>query len=377
MDASYAWHPGACGISPIWARPVPIYPDELLSSWLVRAALAQGCDPLVLTGSVWPKWRAWTLDVDRSVTAERLAVLARLSGIPTDIFEAATLQPATNQICGAPPSRMGTWPWILSLGARNTRRRGGLQYCPECLATDHVPYYRIQWRFAWHTGCERHGRSLLDRCGHCSASLEPHRLLATDGHITTCATCRQDLRAATGGTWPAAVREFQLTADEVLVEQVGIGLAHPLAASEWFDLAAYIASLLRQALRFESGSLRAMVESIISTPLPDLLFPDSGGIEQMRIFERQALLGVVAHVMAVTAEALQADCVSYGLTHQGLCRARRTLPAVVSKLSLALKNSPQEKRRTPRNPKETGPRPRHVVKRMMARLERRARMVTR
>lgn len=377
MDASHAWHPGACGISPVWARPVPIYPDELLSSWLVRAALAQGCAPLVMTGSVWPKWRAWTLDLDRAVTAERLAILARLSGIPTDIFGAATLQPASNQICGAPQSRIGTWPWILSLGARNTRRRGGLQYCPECLATDHVPYNRIQWRFAWHTGCARHGRSLLDRCGHCSAPLEPHRLLATDGHITTCATCRQDLRTATGGTWSAAAREFQLTADKVLVEQVGIGIGHSLTSSEWFDLAAYIASLLRQALRFESGSLRAMVESIISTPLPDVLLPDSGGIEQMRTFERQVLFGVAAQVVAVNAETFQVACVSQGLTRQGLSRTRRVLPPVVLELSLALKDCPREKRRSSSTSRAMEPRPQHVVKRMMARLERRARMVTR
>lgn len=33
-----------------WALSVPLLPEESLSSWLVRAALRQGCDPLSLTG---------------------------------------------------------------------------------------------------------------------------------------------------------------------------------------------------------------------------------------------------------------------------------------------------------------------------------------
>ncbi len=43
-------------VSLIW--PVQISPlkDELLSSWLVRASLAHGCDPMSLTSAVWPTW---------------------------------------------------------------------------------------------------------------------------------------------------------------------------------------------------------------------------------------------------------------------------------------------------------------------------------
>lgn len=376
MDASYAWHPGARGINPMWARPVPIFPDELLSSWLVRAALAQGCDPLVLTGCIWPKWRAWTQDVDRAVTTERLAALARLSGISVDTFEAVTLQVAINRTCGKTPSRMGTWPWILSLGARNTKRRGGLQYCPECLLADHEPYYRIQWRFAWHTGCERHGRSLLDRCWNCGAPLEPHRLRSEDKQIATCATCRADLRATIGNPWSAAAQAFQITADKVITERTGVALGQSLLVSEWFDLATYITSLVRQASRFGSGTLKGVIESITSSPLPEVL-PESVGIEHICTTERQGLLGLLGRVLETDAEKFKASCVAYGLTRQGLCRVRRALPLIVLELSQALKDSPRGTRQISSCPKSIGPRPRHVVKCMMARLERRARRLSR
>lgn len=353
-----------------------ILPDELLSSWLVRTALAHGCDPLALTGYVWPKWRIWTQDVDRTVTADRLPELARLSGIPQDELEAATLLPVSKRISGTTLPRTGTWPWILTLGARNRRRRGGMQFCPECLATDRDPYYRIQWRFAWHTGCERHGCGLLDRCWECKAPLEPHRLLAIDGHIAKCATCSKDLRSARPITWSATAREFQLTADKVLAEQVGVGLGHSLTAPEWFSLSAYLTALLRQALRIESGNLRAMIESVASVTLPDILLVDSNNIEQLRTFERRLVFEVVAKILAVDTEAFLAACVSQELSRQSLFRSHRSLPRVVSGLSLVLNDCPREKRSRSRTSKRMGPQPRYVVKRMMARLVRRARQET-
>lgn len=41
MAAAYTWHPGSDGVNPRWAVPVQLLPDEIVSSWLVRAALAQ------------------------------------------------------------------------------------------------------------------------------------------------------------------------------------------------------------------------------------------------------------------------------------------------------------------------------------------------
>lgn len=81
MVASHTWHPGTGRIESRWPVPVPLEADELLSTWLVRVALSQGCDPLVLTGELWPKWRVWTLDLDRGVATERLRILERMSGI--------------------------------------------------------------------------------------------------------------------------------------------------------------------------------------------------------------------------------------------------------------------------------------------------------
>ena len=52
------------------------YDDELLSSWLIRTAIAQGCQPLTLTHKIWGKsWRPWTSDLDLNIDSEYLQIL--------------------------------------------------------------------------------------------------------------------------------------------------------------------------------------------------------------------------------------------------------------------------------------------------------------
>lgn len=375
MASPHAWHPGAVGINPVWARMVPIQPDELLSSWLVRASLSQGCDPLVLTGYVWPKWRAWTVDVDQTVTSERLTALARLSGIPADIFKAATLQLVTAGICGTSPSLKRVRPWILTLGARNLKRNGGLQYCPECLSEDREPYFRLHWRFAWHTGCPLHRKSLLDRCWNCEAPLEPHRLIAEDGHVAICATCRADLRAARGGSWLSSARGFQLMADQILQEHAGVALGKLHTASEWFDLGGYLVSLVRQASYRRSEALQSMVESVTSSRLPESFRSAGTGIEGIPVSTRQELLGAVANIFAKDGRMVRDACLSAGVSSQGLCGARKSVPPLILGLAESLPHVPRN-RVKPIKQRTTRPRPRHVVERMMARLVRLARQDT-
>ncbi|MGL6052732.1 MAG: TniQ family protein, partial [Aeromonas salmonicida] len=101
-----------------WAVPVSLLPDELFSSWLTRAALAQGCDPLVLTGELWPRWRVWASDPDRGLSEERLSTLAGSSGIDVLKFEMATLRPIASAITSVSLDHLPIWPWVLALGSR-------------------------------------------------------------------------------------------------------------------------------------------------------------------------------------------------------------------------------------------------------------------
>lgn len=220
-----------------WPVHVPLLPGELFSTWLSRAALAQGCDPMVLTGVLWPRWRAWTRDLDRGLSEDRIDALVVKSGLCRNQLEEATLRPVVRAIAPHLVESRTSWPWVMAQGSRNRRRFGGLQYCPHCLVEDPRPYFRRQWRLAWHIGCEQHRCLLADHCGHCRAPVEPHRCHARDEVQTLCPNCRHDLRATKTEPACADVLAFQLSADAVLSVGSGTWAGETLDSAAWFSAA--------------------------------------------------------------------------------------------------------------------------------------------
>jgi hypothetical protein len=359
-----------------WAIRVPMMPDEIISSWLVRAALTQGCDPLVLTGDVWPKWRIWTQDADRFLDDERFEPLCAVSGIAKEALRASTLYSVASQIAGVSLPEKAVWPWILTLGARNTRRRSGLQYCPACLAEDSTPYYRLQWRFAWHVGCEKHGCSLLDRCHVCDAPVEPHRLLAEDQQVSVCATCKADLRKAIPTSCSAGALTFQRLADQVALHGQEHCLGETIDAHHWFELASFFASLIRRASRSENEILADFLQQLgVELPegLPVLV---GAGIEMLRRHDRQKLLESLHPLMMAGQGQFELALKESGIALQTFCGKGEVLPKLLIEMASALPDKSRIRTSKPAR-KLTGPRPRHEVMRMMAGLQRKLEMAKR
>ena len=190
-----------------------------------------------LTDALWPRWRAWTLDLDRGLTQDRLHLLAARSGLEAKRLEAATLRSVLAAIAPTAEPQQAVWPWVLTQGSRNRRRHAGLPFCPACLVEDSTPYFRRAWRLAWHVGCVRHGGLLADHCGRCRAPAEPHRSRAGDSTLCSCPSCGHDLRLTR--TAPACVDAlaFQDTADQVLANGHGTWSSSIVGRSHWFSLA--------------------------------------------------------------------------------------------------------------------------------------------
>lgn len=336
MGTSHEWHPGSRGLNPRWAVPVPLMPDELFSSWLVRAALVQGCDPLELTGDLWPRWRAWTRDIDRGVGQERLTPLSKASGIDATAFEAATLRPAAEMVAGMPLNAQAVWPWMLALGSRNRKRHGGLQYCPVCLATDITPYYRLQWRFAWHAMCAAHKCMLLDRCPHCFHPIEPNRLTAEVEHVAVCATCRNDLRDTNPGEMNERALDLQQAADRAVASrsaQFGDG---PVSTYDWFALMRWFAGAQRIAASYPSGKLARLVQSIGVDPV-SIKLPGTGlAIEFLSTAERAGLLSGVCGVIATDPDRLLRAALEVQLPAKTFRQSRKPLPTCLERIAIQL-----------------------------------------
>ena len=262
MDSPYSWHPGAFRLAASWAVPTSLQPDEILSSWLLRTALANGCDPLAFTGAVWPTQRVWALDLDRLPRAELLEILGALTGVPPSSLKRATLHPIARRLLLADPPDHQSWPWILSVGSRNRRRIGRMQYCPLCLVEDESPFFRLQWRFAWHCVCVRHGCQLLGSCPHCNASLEPHRVKAS-GHLEYCTTCGNSLCRGVPVQDALSCAQFlQVATDTTVQVAQATYLGSVISVQEWFAIIDSYIALVRRALRAQTVSMELLDSKI-------------------------------------------------------------------------------------------------------------------
>lgn len=359
-----------------WAVPVPILPDELLSSWLARAAITQGCDPLVLTGAVWPRWRCWATDIDRGLSDDRLLLLAAHSGVEPSKFSAATIRPTALAITRLPPLRLdklAIWPWVLAQGSRNRRRHGGLSYCPGCLQDFKIPYFRQQWRLAWHTQCSVHATLLLDQCSKCHAPLEFHRLCAEDGHLAICATCKSDLRlsslcAQELPPYGSKALAFQMAADAALRSGDGFFGAEKIAAAGWFELSHYFITLLRKVALNPHGVLAMFVKNL-GVDTENLLPPATGlPFELLPVLERARFVAATWEMICAGSNHWMVAASAASLTQASFRVPRMNVPAPLTLLIESLPSgvSPrvngQKDGRKPRTPQ--------TVMHMFARLQR-------
>ncbi|WP_371873110.1 TniQ family protein [Geomonas silvestris] len=375
MATPYSWHPGSNDVVPRWAVPVQLLPDELLSSWLTRAALDHGCDPLVLTGSLWPKWRVWTLDFDRGGLQGKLGQLSFLSGVREEWLSAATLGPTIGELNQRPLQPNAVWPWILAVGARNRIRHGGLQFCPRCLAEDRIPYYRLHWRFAWHSGCQKHRVLLLDKCSTCRRPIEPHRLSAGDRDLAVCASCKSDLRDGHVAQTKARALAFQTLADQALC---GVGVCYgsdQLTAREWFNLCRFFLTLLRKSLRSRPLRLVELIATL-GVDIEQLSTPATGlPLELLPAHERDSLLAATSQLLNLGPAVFLEAAIAVGLTKASLCDVKQSPPASIDHILSRLPTTSKTFRKILETPsfRRIKPCPKGVIMRKLARLQRKMR----
>lgn len=157
------------------ARMAPL-PDELLSSWLVRLAMAHGIKLHSFCVEIFGrKTQIWNRDIDKSADERLLKILSERTGIPFPRIVQTTLAAYAGKIYEKHNPK-GNTVWIMPLRIYHRQRlRCGLQFCPYCLLEDAEPYFRREWRLSWISVCEKHGIRLLDICPDCQKPIVFHR----------------------------------------------------------------------------------------------------------------------------------------------------------------------------------------------------------
>lgn len=339
MDASYQcrWGAGASPVNAVWPLVPSLLPDEVISSWLMRCALAQGCDATTLTGEVWPRLRFWCSDPDRKLSIEQTLRLNRLSGIPAAALHAATLQPLHQMMTGTSSFPRGIAPWFLCLGSRNRRRCGGLQYCPKCFK-EHVPHYLIQDRLAWHSACPVHQAILLNRCESCKAPLCPQLLSPPEGTLGRCHRCGYELYLAATVAAPDKALRFQHATDELFFRPaLGYG-RHHLPLAEWFALARWMIGILRTAARAPSPCTETFFREL-GVNLRELKSPPIGlPFEYLSPLDRASLLANVWSMLEIGPEQLIAVAEREHIRPSLLLPRSGGLPSSIAGLAAVLKS---------------------------------------
>ncbi len=172
-------------------RPPPLE-GESLSSWRQRLAWANGYRLFPVLDE-----RTRRTDPDIKLTEREAGWLADLSMLPTDLIASMTIEGTTPDADRLTRSRHPLW--VIPSRTYKSPRWGSM-FCPDCLAENDEPYFRLQWRMAYVVSCPKHQRWLLDRCPACchapwptGSSVKTVMSPAYTSHAI-CWSCGYDLR---------------------------------------------------------------------------------------------------------------------------------------------------------------------------------------
>ncbi|MEQ1163996.1 TniQ family protein [Acinetobacter nosocomialis] len=271
-----------------WVTRTPLFQDEALSSWLIRVALGCGCDPLSLTGIIWPKWRVWTIDIDKGLNQEYLEILARKTAVSQDQLNNATFKELFVQ-----NNELNPHQWILALGTRNRKHSGGWQYCPKCLEEDPVAYYHLNWRYVLHVGCTKHQLRLVDQCPHCHKA-------APDRTLSCCAICKKKLPDVKANTIDQNALRLQEDFDLFLRQGYAIYTNTLISISEWLNVIQVFNQFIRKVLRGPLNSKGWAFLKALGIKIPHIQLLSTGLVlSQLSVMERERIFSYIYQLLNI------------------------------------------------------------------------------
>lgn len=127
----------------LWPIRYKPFPDELLSSWLMRIAHGHGLKAQTFCNLIFgTRYQVWNRDVDRLAPPWLIDALVQGTGVSTQTALETTLHAYEGQLYRNFRSA-GALQWIQTLHMYHRKRMGyGIQFCPACLRECEQIYYR-------------------------------------------------------------------------------------------------------------------------------------------------------------------------------------------------------------------------------------------
>lgn len=352
---------------------IPIRPkpreDEILSSWLIRCAIANGSDPEGWGGGIWEEYRIWTRDFDRSLPKSKAAPLCRAMGVSCSEIASMTLEPLIRRITGTDSLNPNTaWPWVIPTGIRNRSRFNGLHFCPECLKeTD--PYSRRQWRLSWNVACPKHKVILHLRCPQCYTAFSPHLVNYTDTDIGKCRKCGYDLRGISSEKADSrAIRLQEMLNREAASGEADGAICPDQSIADMFATLRMLMFLFHgvsrcQAVQRAAGELTGTDECMAVTYTGNAL-------ETADVTERHYLMVLCAEVFEMDIGDITDLFRKTGITRQMIAEARHEDSPVIRHLLQELPENGRSRETVNAGTRSIEPRSKEEVERLMDEIRR-------
>lgn len=179
------------------------FPDELLSSWLVRLAWLNAEKLHTFRRRLWRQpGSPWGLNLDACLSDTVLQRIAAMTLRSTQSLSNHLLTAYSGALFAGVDTK-NLADSVLALRHRGTNVLGyAVQLCPECMREGPEPYFRRHWKVAYLVVCRRHRRLLLDACPNCGRQIAyhladfGHRLLPARIPTSFCAFCQFPWRSA-------------------------------------------------------------------------------------------------------------------------------------------------------------------------------------
>ncbi|WP_333804904.1 TniQ family protein [Sulfurospirillum sp.] len=349
---------------PINVKPLE---DELLSSWLIRTAIANKTDPLGFSGGIWEDmYRFWTRDCDRFFPQEKAAPLSKYTGLSYLELQKLTLEPIIKAITHQQKLNPKiAWTWIIPTGQRNRTRINGLHFCSHCL-DDPPIYFKKQWRLSWNVACPKHGILLQLHCPKCYTVFSPHLITYTNTDFTKCQKCGFDLRRAPIVKATNDVILFQEKLNNVVFkDHVDTMILKPpdITISDIFATIHILIFLFHRVDRCEA--VQKLVEKLTSHYPRHYDFSSRQTLESIDVKQRYLLISFIENLFQYDAKGIFALIMDYRITRQMLLEAGYTLSPFIEYLISQLKDNGRISVERKKHSKALEPRSPEEVERLM------------
>lgn len=309
-------------------------PDEILSSWMVRLAFANGF-PLhtFYANLLGYKQPIWNRDTDRHPAPALFEILHRHTGQSLQTLRVLSLAAYDGVLFESLPM-VGNAPWILPVGVfHRTRRRGGMQFCPICLQLDVVPYYRRCWRLALYAMCEHHHCVMQEFCPSCHFPIAYHRHgVGRDKDIPEhglrlCHHCGFDLRwtCPVYLDWPD-IRSWLVFGSLISFFEQGVWSCGRLVSPCGVPFFRGVHTLVRVIMGRHGQRLRQQLSKILGVAIDAHSLAQHAEFEYLSAIERLKLLLSVVWLLEDWPKRFVAICTEVRFTRSRLAEDVGALP---------------------------------------------------